>query len=144
MTKQKEGAAWKAVDRRQAEQRLGPEGVQNAREHAAETTKLARKLVRLRVPSGFVVVIHGPLIPVLDDDLKPMPASVSPRCYQILWYGHPGAEYPPEVDENVLMRTERGNERVQVWAVESAADAVRIVKAAFNEDVRLPREEAKS
>ncbi len=142
--KKREGVAWSTIDQKEAVERLGPEAVQSAREHAADTFRMARKLLRLRVPSGLVVVIHGPLIPVLGDDLKPLPASVSPRCYQIIWYGRPGAEFPPEVDNNVLMRTAKGPNKVQVWAVESADDTVRIVKAAFNEAIKLPREEAKS
>jgi len=133
---------WDAINVREAEARLGPEGVQSARDHVADAMKLSRKLLRLRVPSGLVVVIHGPLLPVFDQ-AKMLPASASHRCYQILWYGHPGAEFPPTVDNNVLMQID-GATRGQVWAVGSADDVVRIIKAAFNEDVRLPREEPKS
>ncbi len=142
MTKKYE-AEWDTIDRKATERRLGPEAVQAAREHAAESFRLSRKLLRLHVPSGLVLVIHGPLIPVLKSDLSPMPASASPGCYQIVWYGRPGAEYPPEVDNNVLMRTE-GHQRIQVWAMDAAADVVRVIKTAFEMDVTLPREEPKS
>ena len=81
MTKKYE-AEWDTIDRKATERRLGPEAVQAAREHAAESFRLSRKLLRLHVPSGLVLVIHGPLIPVLKSDLSPMPASASPGCYQ--------------------------------------------------------------
>jgi hypothetical protein len=139
-TKKSPDVAWDTFDREEVKKRLGPEQVRAAREHAAESLKLTKRLLRLRVPSGLVAIVHGPLLPVLKNDLSPMPASASPRCYQILWYGHEGSEYPPTVDNNVLLR----GHRLQVWAVDDAADVVRIVKAAFNEDIRLPREEPKS
>ncbi len=131
---------WESFDPNDAFEKLGPDLVKSAREHAAESIKRTKILMRLRVPSGRVLVTHGPLIAVSTDGTMEgvLPASATPSVYMITWMGHPGSDYPPIVDNNVLMQADHGRTKGQVWAVESAADAVRIIKAAFGLNVHIP------
>ena len=123
-------ADWEKIDPR----KVDSDALKGAAKEAAENVRLSRTLLKLTVRTGRVLVTYGPM-PIPVDDL---PQSALPRCYMVYWYGNHGAPYPPEVDDHVLIRTGRGTTKGQVWAVESAAEAARIIKDAFGLDVAVP------
>jgi len=128
--------------------KLSPQDVMRAAKNAEDTVLRGKPLLRRDIPGGWIAIARGPLFPVEGPNGDILPESAWPSVYLVYWYGRPGAPYPPEVNEYVLLQGESPGKgfkrRLQVWAASEPEIVLRIVKEAFGLDIELPTEEPKS